>query len=1023
MIPICRLSTIRLYIGLGKGRNQRYEVWYTGVMSTFKEAYERLNKAQKRAVDTIEGPVMVIAGPGTGKTQILTLRIANILKQTDIKPSNILAITFTDSGAKAMRSRLKDLIGDDAYDVSISTFHSFADSLVAKYPEAYPKIIGGKAASEIERIQIIEQILTDTSFKAVRPSGDPSFYVRPLLSAIQSLKQENVTPDAFAVVVDKQANTLNDIERYHEKGAHKGKERGEYKDAVKHLERNQELLQVYRRYEEMLKDAKRYDFDDMILETVHALENNEDMLRDLQEQYQYVLADEHQDVNGAQNKILELLVNFHDNPNLFVVGDEKQAIYRFQGASLENFLYFEEVFPNAELISLTQNYRSGQVILDTSQDVIATEDETLSKLRMPLTAAAVESADVFMAEFPHTAVESSWLVAEIKKDVESGISSDEIAVIVRTNREVEEVTTLLRKHGLQVAPSADSDILEHPLLRSVESLVKAFNNPSDKVVLTNLIHETYWNIAPKDLASILSAVSRKQTLTDILSDENTLNEIDVSEESHARNIIPVLLGLKKRETTTAPHRMLELLLVESGLINHVLKTDPEEGVRVLRRLYDEVEGMVERGEVRSLSDVSSQFALHSLYGVPLPAPYISYGTAAIQVMTAHKSKGLEYEVVYVPHAVDKTWGGKTGRELFKLPIVKYDTKDTDLAEEDERRLFYVAITRAKSKLVFTSAKNAITGKEQILSRFLGGVDVQNISEIDVEDFISKFSPADSFSGLIPQPEANMIMRSVLDTRGFSPTALNNFMKSPWEYFFRNVLRIPQVKTTELQFGTAVHAVLDKLVRFHNGESLDEWLTAMPQLLRQTLEQEAISDEEFTRLHERGLEALAVYLPEMHTVISEDSKTEFHIEAVLETGLAEYPELKLNGNLDRVDYKDGAVTQVVDYKTGKPKTRNHIEGKTASSDGDYKRQLVFYALLLSLQPDKELHSRIGVLSFVEPDKNSVIKEEVFTISDEEISELKKELIEATQAIISGEALKTVCDPEKCHYCDLTEVWSV
>lgn len=984
----------------------------------FTLAYERLNSAQKKAVDTIEGPVMVIAGPGTGKTQILTLRIANILRQTDAKASNILAITFTDAGAKAMRNRLKGLIGDLAYDVTISTFHALADSLVSRYPEAYPKIIGGRAASTIERIQTIEQILTDTSFKAVRPAGDPAFYVQPLLKAIQTLKQENVTPDHFAEAVAVQERNLLEIPQYHEKGAHKGKERGEFKEAKKHLERNLELLHVYRRYEELQREQKRYDFDDMILETVHALETNEDMLRDLQEQYQYVLADEHQDVNGAQNKILELLTNFHEQPNLFVVGDEKQAIYRFQGASLENFLYFEELFPEATLISLTENYRSGQVILNAAQAVIKTDDEALAKLRIPLTAAAVAEATVELAEFPHTAVEMDWLVSAIQADIEAGVPKEEIAVIVRTNREVEECTLALRKRGVAVAPSADSDILAHPLLKTVDRLLRLLDAPHDTRLLLETIHEPFWNISATDRAAVLTAVSRQKPLTTLLASAIELDDLGIATDSALRSLLSLLDGLKKQSVTTPPHRLLELLLVESGLVAHVLQYDPEEGVRVLRRLYDEVEGMVERREVSSLKDVIQQFALHVTYNVPLPAPYVSYGTAAVQVLTAHKAKGLEYEVVYMPHATDKTWGSKTARDLFKLPIIRFDTNDVDVVEEDERRLFYVAMTRAKRKLVCSVGVLGITGKEQLPSRFLGAFAKDTTPRNDIAAFVESFSPLNALAGVLPKSEARDIMLSVLRERGFSPTAFNNYLKSPWEYFFRNVLRIPQIKTTELQFGTAVHAVLDTLVRFHRNETESEWLAVMPGLLKQALDKEAISDEEFTRLHSRGVDALVAYLPYLHRTIRGESKTEFHIEAILETGIPEYPELKLNGNLDRVDFVDGVLTEVVDYKTGKPKSRNHIEGKTESSDGDYKRQLTFYALLLSLQKDPTLHCKTGRLSFVE---SGGTKEEVFVITDEEIAALKQELLEAVQAIVSGAALTTPCDSERCHYCDLVPVW--
>jgi len=342
--------------------------------SAFESAYKSLNKAQRAAVDTIEGPVMVVAGPGTGKTQILTLRIANILKQTQMNPQNILALTFTDAGAKAMRERLHRYIGAEAYQVAIYTFHGFAERLIRDYPDAYTRVIGGRPASDLDKITIVENILEDTQFKLLRPIGNPTYYVKPVLNIIGSLKKEYITPDIFAELLTEQETELMSIEQFHAKGAHKGKERGEYTKCEKSLQKNRELLLLYRQYESLLSEGSLYDFEDMIVETVKALQSNEDMLRDLQETYQYVLADEHQDVNGSQNKILELLCNFHDQPNIFVVGDEKQAIYRFQGASLENFLYFEDMFPNTQRISLTENYRSGQTILDAAHSLIAVED-------------------------------------------------------------------------------------------------------------------------------------------------------------------------------------------------------------------------------------------------------------------------------------------------------------------------------------------------------------------------------------------------------------------------------------------------------------------------------------------------------------------------------------------------------------------------------------------------------------------------------------------------------------------------
>jgi len=988
--------------------------------NNFKKAYESLNAAQQKAVDSIEGPVMVIAGPGTGKTQILTLRIANILKKTDVKPQNILALTFTESGTRAMRERLFSLIGEVAYDVAIFTFHGFADYLIQKYPEAYTEIIGGRPATDIERIQIIETILRDTQFKALRPSGDPAFYVKPIRDALATLKQEYITPDSFASSIEVQEHTLQSIERYHEKGAHKGKERGEYKEAAKHLERNKELLHVYRLYESMLRSHKLYDFSDMIIKTVEALSLNEEMLLSLQEQYQYVLADEHQDVNGSQNKILELLVHFHEHPNLFVVGDEKQAIYRFQGASLDNFLYFENTFGTTTTISLTDNYRSGQAILDAAHELIKTDDEVLKALRIPLCSARVKDAVVCEATFSHEAIETGWVVDAVKHDIASGIPENEIAIIVRTNREVELFANALRKASIAAAPSADSDILQHPVMVSILKLLRACAAPSDDAHLIRLLHEPYWKLKVSDLCCVLHMSKPARSLSGLLRDRTILDTVLLEDPASVMRVAEVIDDVREKTTTQAPHRLLETLLRDSGFIEHVLEHDPFEGVRIIRRLYDEVEGMVVRKEVSDLTDVLERLELHIKYGVSLSAPFIPQGNKAVQVMTAHKSKGLEFECVYIPHMHDRAWGSKQSRELFKLPIVKHEVGDFDVSEDDERRLFFVALTRAKAKVVCTRALENVEGKELPASRFL--LSLEEVSTVlDVEAFSNSFSAVADLVPSLPDPITTDIILQTLTERGFSPTAFNNYLKSPWEYFYRNVLRVPEIKVPELQFGTAVHFVLDELVRIHSVNEDGMSASKISELLKYALSRESLSDEEYARLHERGLEALVSYSEHMRSQISRESKTEVHLEGVLETGIAEYPLLKLNGTLDRVDYEDGVIVRVVDYKTGRPKTRGEIEGSTQSSDGAYKRQLVFYALLLSLQSDSAMHCKKGVLSFIERDKSGAFKEEEFMVTNTEIAALKEELIAVTKEIVNGDALLAPCDPLVCHYCDLVPFW--
>ncbi len=347
----------------------------------FENLYKKLNPEQKKAVDTIDGPVMVIAGPGTGKTQILTLRIANILQKTDVGPDSILALTFTESGTHTMRRRLAETIGSAAYKVNIFTFHGFCNEIIKAYPEEFPRIVGASSITDIDQIRIMEEVILSLKLERLKPYGDPLYYLRPVMSQIKDLKREDIDPLELEKIIIKQEEDFNTItDLYYDKGAYKGKMKGKYKDLEKNIEKSKDLLIVYRAYEEALKQSKVFDYEDMIMEVVRVLRKNQDLLLRLQEKYQYILADEHQDANQAQNHILELLSSFFDNPNLFIVGDEKQAIFRFQGASLENFLYFKKLYPRAALIRLERNYRSTQSILDAAHSLIQknkVEDENL----------------------------------------------------------------------------------------------------------------------------------------------------------------------------------------------------------------------------------------------------------------------------------------------------------------------------------------------------------------------------------------------------------------------------------------------------------------------------------------------------------------------------------------------------------------------------------------------------------------------------------------------------------------------
>ncbi|MEX2340750.1 MAG: ATP-dependent DNA helicase [Candidatus Paceibacterota bacterium] len=978
--------------------------------TAFSQAYDLLNDSQRKAVDAIEGPVMVIAGPGTGKTQILALRIANILEKTDTKPENILALTFTDAGSHAMKERLRRYIGDAAYRVAVHTFHSFAGQLIVKYPDAYPTIIGGRAATDIERFSIIEDIVNDGNLKELRPNGDPLYYVKKIPGAISDLKKEYVTPDEFAGRLQELETRLLALPKFHEKGAHKGKVRSSYAKEEKRLHKLLELNYVYRQYQQVLKDRHIYDFEDMIVETVGALEGNEEMLRDLQETYQYILADEHQDVNESQNKILELLAHFHDKPNIFVVGDEKQSIYRFQGASLDNFLFFEDKFPGTEMVQLVDNYRSTQAILNIAHALIKSDDPELAKLRVPLKAAGeVNSRKPSLSagrqecrRFSHEAVEDDWLVGEVKKLQAGGVPAEEIAIIVRYNRDVEHIAGRLRTAGLDVRASAESDILDHPVTKAAEDLMLASLEVGNETALFAVLTHCCWAIESGDLSLVLAARSYKEPLRRLIYDEEKLRELGVVKPEKIRRVGEVLDKARTMSSTKAPHFVLQYLLKESGLLASITKDDPSEGVRVLRRLYDDIESMVREKQATTVAAVVNQLKYRRTHNLSLIAPYIDTDQTAIQVMTAHKSKGLEFHTVFLPRATDNAFGKADKRDYFKLPLGNHQIFE-DEGEEDDRRLLYVAITRAKVNLLVSSAENTTGGKICEPTRFLYQMEDKAFVAVGTKDEEETFRP----EAILEQERPSFCLnpadiKHLFLARGLSVTHLNNYLEDPRKYYLENLLRQPQPQSLSAMKGNAVHEILDRAVSgfVQNGK----WMTineANTQLQR-ALERMPIGTNDLTRLHENALQILSGYLPRLGSTVAKSSRPEMSLRVVLKTNDEELPEIPLTGKIDRLDFnEDGQVIRVTDYKTGKPKSRNDVEGNTKSSNGNYKRQLVFYALLLELY-GMEVKSPEFILSFVEPkERSGEIVEHSFSVTKEEVVDLKREIIRVSKEIISGE----------------------
>ncbi len=999
----------------------------------FNRIYAGLNTAQKKAVDTIEGPVMVIAGPGTGKTTILTLRIANILRKTDTAPSSILALTFTESGAYAMRKKLVSIIGPAGYKVNIKTFHGFCNDIIGQFPEKFPKIISSKAVSDIEQMKVMEEIITKLPLKMLKPYGDVFHYVKPALNEIRNLKKENISAEDFRLTIKKQLSDLESApDLYHEKGAYKGKMKGEYVKLAERIKKNEELAVVYEEYEKMLAEKRYYDFEDMIVEVIRSMEADADFLLVLQESYQYLLADEHQDANNSQNTILELLSGFHESPNLFIVGDEKQAIFRFQGASLENFLYFKKIYPDAVLINLEENYRSHQSILDLSHSLISYNASPEGHERIKLTSKKVGKKEsglsVCLAEFSKPTYECEYVAFRIKELIDGGLPSEEIAVLYRENKDAFAISYALKRQGIQYRIESDQNILKDEHIRKLLLILRAVNDLTDNNALGKILFINFIGIGTVEAYKLLNAAfTGKKNLFDVIQSEDEIKKAGIADPKPIIRISKLLLEWATCSKNKPFIECFEIIVRQSGFIDDALSNENSlDQLATLEAFFGEVKKLAGTYKEFYLADFMAWMNLVEEHGILVKGGG-KLAHEGVRLMTAHRSKGLEFERVFVIGLNDGHWGNKTHRVKFHIPILgKSVQQDADI--EDERRLFYVALTRAKDAVFLTYSLQNNEGKEILPSQFVSELDQKLVTRVDVSKFEEKYKsePQKLFDehapSKVPAVDKTYIHDLFLD-RGLSATALNHYLECPWKYFFENLVRLPQVKNKHQMYGTAIH---DALKTFFSKYKEEQDMTAeeLIRLFEFNLAKLPLTREDYESSLEKGRLALGGWYETYKGSWPRNIFTEYSVSGVSipmeesEEGIVH--NLLLRGQLDKIEIVDGVVVNVVDYKTKQPMSRGEIEGTTKSSNGDYKRQLVFYKLLLMLDEKRKFVMKTGELDFIEPDDKGRYKREKFEIIDENIQELTDCLRKTAKEILELQFWDKECNEKDCEYCRLSKL---
>ena len=1048
----------------------------------------QLNTNQKRAVEYLAGPLLVLAGPGTGKTQLLSQKVAYILKNTDTNPENILCLTFTETGASNMRERLKTIIGKDALKVNIGTYHAFGSEILAQY-KAYAEDYGRRldsAIDEVTQYKIVRDIqaklpgtdilrgdpirdiisvigeakaaglgfkdLAEVARVNMEDSAVLSEAISPLLAEIVPRNFKESYDKAYAPIYELlskyaesaplidlkrhsgnstfkierliailatglkeaivQAETEQKIkplsawkDKYFEKDA-KGKYRLKDRVANKKLE---SLAHVMQSYEEYLEANGLYDFSDMIEEAVRVLREDEGFRMTLSERYQFIMLDEFQDTNPSQFMIVKQLTDY-ENPMIMAVGDDDQAIYEFQGALSSNLTDFQEHY-SAEVIALTENYRSTQEVLDFSREIIRQAPDRFADKELSSHKEDPAKTQIHRYEFAGADSEYGFVASEIAKLVDSGVKQSEIAVISYKRKYFEPLLPYLKEYPeIKIAYEKRDDLLEDAQMREVLMMAKFVVELAEGKQLSVPILEIFTYPCLKlpvlEVVRLVDKARReKRSVFDVMGacENSAISEVagwfaEMSAKSFSEPL-DVMLGYFIEKMDVGTMEEYERYRFYENLASLKGKLERHFGEKTLR-----------------LKDLVEMANDYESAGMTLSAtsPYRD-SAEAVQILTAHKAKGLEFEHVFIISADHTAWGkGKGNNNLLALPKNLMQIRHTGTTDGEKLRILYVALTRAKSGLIITNSLRDFADKsperleyfneheddDGVVSPFLPSRRVECRYEVEM----AKTREANLKNWLLPYVTNSPDMRAIYQERvaglKLSASALTSFVDvvyaGPQAFFKSYILRAPREPETEaLAFGNLVHTVFEAVT--NKGISNE----AAAELFLVELNKRDLPSEVAEKIREKGPKDLAVALEAFGDVLRDGkAEVDFAPERMVVNGVP------VTGKIDHILIDDKAKTiEIYDFKTGgyhKEKWHSH------ATLYKYMLQLLFYKMLLNNSPKyaKYKVERAHIL-FVTPDRDGEVYDKVYEFTETD----EREMLQLLKVVYGEiETLDFLDDPE-------------
>ena len=1078
-------------------------------MTSFREIYAKLNSAQRQAVDAVYGPVLVVAGPGTGKTQLLSARVAHILEVTDALPQKILCLTFTESGAQNMRERLTSFIGQAAYDVQIGTYHAFGSTIINRFPEYFTELRLERPVDELGKRQILADIIETTEYRS--PIKQVRHHLGDLVNTISEMKRgllsaddlRKIATDNLAAISSTQteiakllmpfvarmpsklvvaepvfesireklqrasspvSRTSNGAIENLAKLAAQGLERAleEARDAsstkpltawknkwlVKDSEnqfklageleakRMAALADVLEQYQEELAENGLYDFDDMILRAIDVLAHNDDLRFTLQEQYQFILLDEFQDTNAAQFRLVQLLTDNpanESNPNVLAVGDDDQAIYAFQGAQYSNMLDFYHAFRGVQVVTLEENYRSQTEIIEPAANIAGQIEARLHHHFEGVTKTIrsvntnLPAVHISRQSYRSAVAERTAIATQIARLIEQGIAPSHIAVLAPKHKYLEPLVPYLQNNSLPVSYEKRENVLEATVVRELLTMSKLIlalhesNHAAADSIWPEVLSYDFWNFSTADIWQLSwQANDERKPWSELL--------LKSPECKHAALLMLTLAGKTETEsveyildailgTTDVSTHDRGLPSVRSPLRDYYFKAHGETvlyetvtQLTVLRaRLREHQTG---EGRELKLADLLNFVAAYEAAEQPMlnTSPY-SQSSEAVQLMTVFKAKGLEFDHVFLVACDDSVWGSKAsgiGNKLT-LPANLAPIRHAGSTDDERLRLLYVAATRARYGLHFTSHEQTYTGKAtEAVKYFDEAADELGVKQMNILPEKHRLVTHDdtekpSLEALVMDWQQRHytlaaplteLLQERLKRYQLSPTHLTHFLDlkygGPESFLLGTILRFPSAPSVDATFGNAIHDTLQWVQNELNIHQKFPVHTAAVDHANHYLKRDISNPEQYAVQSARAKHALETYLKTQRQTFQSGNVAEksFRDEGVF------IGDVHLGGKIDLLEIDEATKTiTVVDYKTGQL-------GSDPAKLHRYTLQLYCYKLLVEGSHTYRGYTiERGRLVFVEPTSDGKIEQKHITFTAKETERTKQLLIAMWQHVQS------------------------